>query len=463
MSEIEAFLKKLKENPDSIKDITSYEEAMNLYKAINPYRQQINPNATNYTCISFMGMRDDHIYRIALMSVIGYLYRAHFEYEDLMFIPETVRKERKETIDKNKRVILDFLDCIFEYNPEKDVRTSYVRPTNFEGVMNTDQNGHPCNIMVNDCEPTRNDLIHTLSSIKDMDELQAYINTLKEKQEGTLNTGYSSLDGICDKPNCKCKKLSKFAVPSQDLFRRLTRYTDNNWKKIVKITSDLYADSIEIETAIQVHKHFKSKDSAIEYQEDNGIKSSVPIITVKDGPWVILTTCEDEVRDKTQYNKMSNELKDILNRSDADKKLGDEMLKKRTKKQLKKNIHENKGEYDRAGVEQYSSSTGVGNKSILTDVDKLELDEFAKLVREGKIDQRLLYENVDADGIPLDSVQVDVFEIKGDKSEKYPIYTKADWVKDSPDTTITTSPDNTSLNTFPTDDTIAAEVTVEED
>jgi hypothetical protein len=191
----------------------------------------------------------------------------------------------------------------------------------------------------------------------------------------------------------------------------------------------MYYDKIDIETAVQVHKHFKNLENATQYQTDNGIKVCYPIVTVKDGPWVLLTPCADN-NQNTTYNTTS-ELKEMLDRGNKEKKLVKEMTAKRVQRKLKRNIIENNGEYDREGIEKYAKTSGMGGgKTLLEKSDKEQLDKFVEDYKSGKIDPRLLYENVDEDGIPLDAVQIDVVETDGKSIKKYPMYTQADWVKD---------------------------------
>jgi hypothetical protein len=476
MDEAKKLLHELSTNPDALNNITNYDEAIRMYKMLNPYGQQVNPKASDYTCLSYIPMRDEHIHRISLVSIIGYIYRAYEEYEDLFNISDFVKSQPRyaEIIKKNKKVVKDFLDCIFEYNPEKDVQSSYVPPEvgSRRTSLKCDSKGHPYPIVTDgigmegcNCQSPvdRKELYSELSDINAlllevkhnqynsgslnsgslnsaqsklnalMDKVQCMNNRVNNVQEkygniplDKMNSNYTTLNGICDDKQCKCRKLSTCPVPSRDLFARLTRYSDNNWEKIVKMASDLYVDKIDIESAIQVHKHFKTLESASNYEKENGIKVCYPIITVKDGPWILLTPCAAN-KNNTSFDA-SSELKDILDRGNKEKKLVKEMVAKRVVKQVKKNILENQGEYDREGIDKYAKTSGMGNgKTLLTEEDKAKLDEFVSDYKQGKIDQRLLYENVDVDGVPLDAVQIDVIETDGKTVKKYPMYTKVDW------------------------------------
>jgi len=478
MSDVRNLISQLTSNPDDFLKDKSYEQILEIFKSLNPYGQIINPTATDFTCLSYLPMRDEHVHRISTTAIIGYVYRALEEYEDLLNISDMVKSNPKysKIIEGNKRVVKNFLDHIFEFNPERDVMSAYDMPGEkcVRQPVNLDKNNHPLPIVMDgtampgcDCQQPvdRTELLvelediyselcgvgndesivsksiqlddpHYLSTKKKLNSLidkvkcmNNRINTSEAKLSLKTNNNYTTLNGICDDNNCKCRKLSTCPVPSRDLFRRLTRYTDGNWEKIVKIASDMYYDKIDIETAVQVHKHFKNLENATQYQTDNGIKVCYPIVTVKDGPWVLLTPCADN-NQNTTYNTTS-ELKEMLDRGNKEKKLVKEMTAKRVQRKIKRNIIENNGEYDREGIEKYAKTNGMGGgKTLLEKSDKEQLDKFVEDYKSGKIDPRLLYENVDEDGIPLDAVQIDVVETDGKSLKKYPMYTQADWVRD---------------------------------
>jgi hypothetical protein len=459
----EEIIQKIRDNPDFVKSLSAA-DAVKYIDLLNPYRQQVNTTSTEYTCVSYLPMRDQHIMNIDLVTIIGYIYRCHFEYEDLMDISDEVRNspQYKEAISKNKKVILDFLDRIFEYNPERDVRSSYIPPnpnatrkplkctsenkvapiaingsgvTDCDRYVNTDRVQEAihkiCNLKQDGALSTDNLSADSSfwESIKVLeDELKPAPVTRPSKQR-ECNDGYSTLTGICNNPSCKCRQLSTFQVPSRDLFHRLTRYRENNWDKFVKIASDLYADKIDLETAIQVHKSFRSLKDATTYQKEHGTMCMIPMMVVKNGPWTITTPCKENQRNVDYFGKGTSELEDIFKRAAADEKLGNEMIAKKIKRKKKQNILRNRGDVpDERGVEKWSeeNSFGMSKKKLLTDEDKRELDEYARDVRDGKVNPQEIYEYVDEEGIPLDAVQVGVHEYDGKEIKSYTMFTKAD-------------------------------------
>jgi hypothetical protein len=486
MSDVHSLINQLTSNPDDFLKDKSYDQILEIFKTLNPYGQIVNPKATDFTCLSYLPMRDEHVQRISTTAIIGYVYRALEEYEDMLNISDKVRNDPKysKIIEGNKRVVHNFLDHIFEYNPERDVMSGYDMPGEkcVRQPVELNQNNHPFPIVMDgtgmpgcNCQQpvdrtellvelediyselcnVSNDENNTSESVEDfrnnelknnnphyleskkklnslIDKVKCMNDRLNNNNDKLLlnktNKNYTTLNGICDDTKCKCRKLSTCPVPSKDLFRRLTRYTDSNWEKIVKIASDMYYDKIDIETAVQVHKHFKNLENATQYQTDNGIKVCYPIVTVKDGPWVLLTPCADN-NQNTTYNTTS-ELKEMLDRGNKEKKLVKEMTAKRVQRKIKRSILENNGEYDREGIDKYAKTSGMGGgKTLLEKSEKEEIDKFVDDYKTGKIDPRLLYENVDEDGIPLDAVQIDIVETDGKNLKKYPMYTQADWVK----------------------------------
>lgn len=89
-------LNDITENPDLMDDL-SYEELLELYKAKNPYAHTITGNV-KYVTLSFTNARENYEYKRALMTFLGFLYRAVDEHklteED---IPEIIKN-----IDESK-------------------------------------------------------------------------------------------------------------------------------------------------------------------------------------------------------------------------------------------------------------------------------------------------------------------------------------------------------------------------
>ena len=78
-------------------------------------------------------------------------------------------------------------------------------------------------------------------------------------------------------------------------------------------------------------------------------------------------------------------------------------------------------------IDNYAKQSGTARSPMTDDNEKAELDDFANKIRKGEIDHRLIYENVDTEGVPLDAVQVDVIETNPEGINKFTFFTKADF------------------------------------
>ena len=76
MSDVHSLINQLTSNPDDFLKDKSYDQILEIFKTLNPYGQIVNPKATDFTCLSYLPMRDEHVQRISTTAIIGYVYRA---------------------------------------------------------------------------------------------------------------------------------------------------------------------------------------------------------------------------------------------------------------------------------------------------------------------------------------------------------------------------------------------------
>ena len=290
------------------------EEMTEIYKKINPYNQVLNKNEL-YTCASVTNLRDRYLANLKMTSLVGFMYRMVKEYDDLYFVLSSDQTEESKKASQIKQAIVkDFLDKIFEYNPEDNVRSSY--------------------------DPNEKD-----------PERKAWPLT----ENGQMT---------------KAEYDNSYApVPSIDAFYRWQWYENANYDKILSTVNDLYSDKPDLEYAIQIHKTFDNIKDAESFAEVNSSLISASIIVLYPNKWNILGQYKTNRSRMNFYNQDNDVLKKITDRVEKDELLGKDMLKKRVIRRKKQNIKQ-------SGPADSKLQTHIGynkEQSILTKAEEKEL------------------------------------------------------------------------------------------
>lgn len=366
-------------NPDLLEKM-DVEQLQEAYRQVNPYSKVLDASQA-FTCLSVTNLRDRYIANLKMTSLVGFVYRMLKEYDSLYQLEDGDATEEQQKASKIKQAIIkDFLDRIFEHDPENNVESSYnPNPDDEERKpLATDEKGLP----------------------KPVEIANTFV-----------------------------------PVPTYDAFHRWQWYEESNYDKLRDVVKDIYGEKPDLEFAIQVHSHFDTPEKAQKFEEENGHLVIAPIITVQDNDWNLLGSFKENRERINFYNKDNQVIKKIMDRVKKDQEYGTKLMKNRVYRKKKKNIEKHGIESE--DLAKYAKECGLGQSSILTDEDKAKLEEYAKSLQEKAqssreqgnniaVSPQQVYENVDEDGVPTDAIIVDVFEHDGKTLKKTNFFTKAE-------------------------------------
>lgn len=469
-TELRSQLQDIVNNPELLEKLTT-EQVVELYNKANPLNYAVEDGKT-FSCISMVNLRGRHLAWIKMMSLIGYVYRALYEYDDFCHVDECDRDDDYKKASKIKQAIIkDFLDRLFEYNPETHVKSAYLpNPDDPERpAINLNSQGNPAAMKVSGKWPLINH--HAISSGKVKDF------------ENTFNP-----------------------VPSYDIYFKWQYYEEVNYDKIKETVTQLYGEKIDLEQACQIHRAgFTTLDQAEKYAEEYGHLTTAPILSIKDGDWA-LTGPDKKNRERMKFWNSENQvLKKIFDQVATDQKFGKELMKKKITRVKKadirkhgkdppelKNYIKNKNlevkpalnEQEQKELEDYADAIAAtkgapiadtiaatkgapivdaGEQTVVNDLSNKEInntfDNNGRLLRKDNVseltnevsnlsinkentaddtnndndndnedttvDPRDIYENVDEDGVPKDAIVVDFFTNDGTKLTKGSFFTKS--------------------------------------
>jgi hypothetical protein len=203
-------------------------------------------------------------------------------------------------------------------------------------------------------------------------------------------------------------------IPPHDVFCHLERYMREHYEQLLLATTALYFENPYTVYSIQLCGTFPSEEKAAEQRNKYRNMFSNETFTVETGIWQHLGPYKQN-RDKVDiFNKDVEPFKRMMDYSQANLKLGGEIMKARVKSQKAKSMAE--VGRDAGGLDGYIEASGVierlGSKPILTKEEKEELIKAQRVKEMGEV--------------PADAIQVDVFRTDEEgKFVKSKFYTEA--------------------------------------
>ena len=366
-----------------------------------------------------------------------------------------------------KKVIKNFLDNWFEFNPDAHVRKSYDEfknrnikevPLDGLGTFKTDT-VDPDRIPV-DVLLANRPVFATSEDEKHFNSFTASSRAYNSIMYLLRNeTAYNAMSQIIksDRAEYFRRYLTPLTesstrgtlehIPPQDTFHRWEFYNDVNYEELRTATEAIYPEKSLLEMALIVYDYNEGTADEVKARYDeycnthqNNVISDIKSMEL--GNWTLIASFKKN-RDKVNYyNQKTEILKRIMDRNAQDKILGQDLMKKRVHNLKAKNIKE-AGPND-PGLDNYISSNGpadttrlVSNEEMLRlkrtngdlkasrelkDLDnaKAELTILLNKKKQGKLtaeeeqelaDSRKRYETAkEMIEVPDNAIQVDVFE-----------------------------------------------------
>ena len=401
----------------------SDDEIIKLRKKLNPYGRTIEGSDKILT-FSYTDLRLEYIIKLVTTGMIGFLNRMCDEWRvpdgvpvvpvyDYIKDPTKLdefekslhdSKAIKADIDLNKEIMLkrvhikEFLEDMFQYNPDLHVRSAY-RPAPFDddrSILDT---------------PAAHLAIYNLkktdSEFKEIFNNYEKVNKLKELNNSTmassvlLNTNCLKED--FDKQKDTLTKCVSEMIPPLDTFHRFKYYYESNYEELSNIVNDLYCDKSCFETAVNPYSWHNNEEEADQFINKHKDEVISTIYKAHSGKWNIIAPYK-KVRESVRFfNSKTVVLEEMAKQIESDAKIGGELMKKRIKIKKKKNI-------EKDGPDSESFLKWKSGNSLLKDMgaDTLKKEDLE-------------------DECPMDALEVPVFRLSngGVNLEKSVFYTEA--------------------------------------
>ena len=328
-------------------------DVLELRKQLNPYGRTIE-GSNKILTYSYTDLRHEYLKKILLTSMVGFLNRMCDEwkvpdgipvipvydyvkdpskldeFEKTLKDPEFMRKD----LDLNKAymakrvAIKEFLEDMFQYNPDFHVRSSY--NPNLDDpdrkIIDTPA-GQLAIYQLKKADPEFNERWHI------------YERDQKNQQDVKEPREPSETDETQKIVSDVKKQCSEMILPA-DIFHRFQYYYDSHYEELKEIVGDLYCDKADLESAINPYAWHDTEDDADKFIDKHQNEVITSIYKARSGAWNIFAPYK-KVRESMRYfNKKTMVLEEIAKQIERDAKLGADLMKKRIKVKKQKNINE---------------------------------------------------------------------------------------------------------------------------
>lgn len=186
-------------------------------------------------------------------------------------------------------------------------------------------------------------------------------------------------------------------VPPVDVYHHFDRYLSNHYELFREAVQILYCEKPDIDFAIQYYdRSFSSEEEAKKSRMKIQDRVTAAVYTISNGTWNLLGPFKQNRERVEFYNKKTEVIKRMLEQVESDHRLGEDLMKKRVKREKHKNIID--AGPDDPNLAKYKDAIStldtLGAKEVLTDEDRKKMAE-AKLRKE-------------MTEVPPDAIQVDM-------------------------------------------------------
>jgi hypothetical protein len=432
--------KLLDELDDDYLAALSDDDILKLRKELNPYGRTIEGSDKVLT-FSYTDLQADYLKKMMVTSMIGFLNRMLDEwrvspgipvvtvydyvkdpskiddFEKTLQKPELMRSDldANKELMKKKVFIKEFLEDMFQYNPDLHVRSSY-KP-NTKDDERTVLSTPAAHLAISQLKSKDTEFKEEMLQYDRQSALHEKAQSAKEEtsenpseKKVDQETASPELGPILTNVVSDVRKRTTEMIPSADIFHRFQYYYDSNFEELQHIVNDLYCCKPDFTTAINPYAWFDSEDEADNFINKHKSEVISTIFKATSGKWNIIAPFKKVRESMRFFNKNTQVLENIMTQIEKDSKLGQELMKKRIKIQKKNNV-EKEGPDDPAFKKWRSQNT------TLQDMGAVHPDD----------EKNNALENDDVD-LPDNALEVPVFRVSqgGAKIERSKFYTKAE-------------------------------------
>ena len=420
---------KILDDPDYISTIKDPQHAAALSNRITELINNsfVNPPSSEdhpHTCISIHNLRDRYLANIKMTSLVGYMYCALDQYRDMFDLsPQELKQPEVEArMQAEMGVIKKFMDYLFEFSPDRHIRPH----AHYEDDC-SDRAKIKITRVIDEME-------QELAAYQAVPADSADYNALRVEELGELIENIKAHKDVNMRLQRRYYRYNKMRVgetevpvQSFEVFNNWRIYEEHNYNNIRELVDAIYCEKPDLEYLINIHDTFPSAASARKYIESqsNMIKSTV--YAVENKQWTFIGQFKENRERLEFYNSNNHILKAIQTRVEEESKIGTELIKQRIKKGQNMSLAKD-GPIDLKGLGTYKDTNAdlaeIENGTITQeDSDRQQLAN--DLVRDGKLKQEDLLSGIDADGKPLNAIEVEIFKLGGKNSKKTRMYTKS--------------------------------------
>jgi hypothetical protein len=370
--ELESLLDEL--TPEKIAEM-DYDEIIDIRKKLNPYGRTIE-GSDNWLTFSFTNLAEKYMERLLLTGLIGFLNRACDEWHvpdgipvipvyDFVRDPESITRfasdwKMTDKIQKDVRsnaewmrkrvVVKEFLEDMFQYNPDQHVRSSYKpQPKDIERMIVTTPAAQLSIEEWRKRDPKFReqmlefDRVQHLRAMKETqdEKVDAIIDDLVSRNLVLPDQHYSTMDFA--KWSEEDKNLLRTVcdmIPPADIYKKFRTYFENNYDKLREAVLHLYCDKPDFDIAVNPYQWHDSEESAIDFQKKHRDEVIADIIKVASGKWNFFAPFERVQSTAKFFNKNTIVLEEMAEQIERDQKLGADMMRKKVSVKKRQNIAE---------------------------------------------------------------------------------------------------------------------------
>lgn len=329
--------------------------------------------------------------------------------------PPPERRTLPDNIAKN--IVKSFLDQYFEYNPDEHVKRSTQanakgKKTDIDDVLSSDTSLSSENKLLMTRVANETDgLIQFICKNRERYNAYMYIlNDCEESGDGAYSEKVIHIINNSTEILEKFKELQPIyelvdRMPPQDTFFRWDYYSEVNMEELRQEVARRYNDRPALDIAFIVHEILEGTDEEIKGGRNNfmnkyGEEVGMPVYEMNIGKWVILSHHKENRKEIDFLNRETEVLKRIFDRIEEDKKIGGDLMRRRTDATRKKNAKEGpEANIMREYRRDMQRIAAAGSKRPLTENEELDMKNL----------QHAILQQQEVNDVPDDSIQVNVF------------------------------------------------------
>jgi hypothetical protein len=161
-------------------------------------------------------------------------------------------------------------------------------------------------------------------------------------------------------------------VPAADVFHKFRMYCDSNYQQLRDATVDLYADKPDLEFAIQPFAEHKDEEDAKKFINKYRNRVTCDIRMCHSGQWNLAGPFTKNRERIAYYNDKTRVLEEMMAQQERDARLGAELMSKRIVRKKRENVAA-EGE-DASGLASYKSNMGKTTSDRVDPTEKHLVD-----------------------------------------------------------------------------------------